>query len=163
MQVLVYMAEMVTPVKQRQFQVRLKSAQQAAIKWSEADCNRAIERLVCKIHQMTPVKCKCFEQVFQHHERQLSPEVGTQATGPRTKFGKSLAQMKTAAEEEVYGSVNMTTDKCVEFQVHLSDAETEAITSSMADRDRIVSQLERDIYSTISNEQMQFEIEYSIC
>jgi len=36
--------------------------------------------------------------------------------------------MKTAAVEDVYGAANMTTNKCVEFQVHLSNAETEGCT-----------------------------------
>jgi hypothetical protein len=53
--------------------------------------------------------------------------------------------MKTAAEEEVYGAVNMMANKCVESQVCLSNAETKATTRSMADMDRIVSQLEREI------------------
>jgi hypothetical protein len=71
--------------------------------------------------------------------------------------------MKTAAKEEVYGAVNMMADKCVESQVCLSDAETKATTRSMADMDRIVSQLEREIYGTTSNEQMWFKKEFSIC
>jgi hypothetical protein len=142
MEVLVYGAEKVTTSKRRQFQVRLKIARQAATKWSEADRDRAIERLEREIHQMTPVKRKLFDKLFQHHQRQLLQEVGTKATGPRSTFAKKLAQMKTAAEEEVYGAVNMTADKREEFQVRLSDAETEATTWSIADTDRIVSQLE---------------------
>jgi hypothetical protein len=49
--------------------------------------------------------------------------------------------MRSTAEEEVCGAVNITTDKRVEFQVRLSDAATEATTWRMADPDRIVSQL----------------------
>jgi len=71
--------------------------------------------------------------------------------------------MKTAAEEEVDAAVNMTTDKRVEFQVRLSDAKTEATTWSIADMDPIVSQLEREIYSITSNEQMRLKKELSIC
>jgi hypothetical protein len=162
MEVLVYGAEKVTTSKRRQFQVRLKIARQAATKWSEADRDRAIERLEREIHQMTPVKRKLFDKLFQHHQRQLLQEVGTKATGPRSTFAKKLAQMKTAAEEEVYGAVNMTADKREEFQVRLSDAETEATTWSIADTDRIVSQLEREIYGITSNEQMRFKKEFSI-
>jgi len=137
-------------------------ARQAATKWSEADRDRVIKRLEREIHQMTPVKRKLFDKLFQHHERQLFQEVGTKATGPRSTFAKKLAQMKTAAEEGVYKPVNMTADKCVEFQVRLSDVETEATTWSMADTDRIVSQLEREIYGITSNEQMRFKKEFSI-
>jgi len=162
MEVLVYGAEKVTISKRRQFQVRLQIARQAATKWSEADCDRAIERLEREIHQMTPVKCKLFNKLFQHHERQLLQEVRTKATGPRSTFPKKLAQMKTAAEEEVYGAVNMTADKREEFQVHLSNAETEATTWSIANTDSIVSRLEREIYGITSNEQMRFKKEFTI-
>jgi len=50
--------------------------------------------------------------------------------------------MKTAAREEVYAVANMTADNCVEFQVRLLDAETEAATSTISDTDRIVSGLQ---------------------
>jgi hypothetical protein len=156
MEVLVYGAEKVTTSKPRQFQVRLKIAGQAARKWSEADRDRAIQQLACKIHQMTPVKRKLFDKLFQHHERQLLQEVGTKATGPRSTFAKKLAQMKTAAKQEVYGAVNMTADKREEFQVCLSDTETEATTWSITDTDRIVRQLEREMYGITSNEQIRF-------
>jgi len=68
MEVLVYWAERVTTSKRRQFQVRLKRALQAGTKWSAADHERAIKQLEHKIHQMTPVKWKRFEQLSQHHE-----------------------------------------------------------------------------------------------
>ena len=140
----------------------LTSARQAATKWSEADRNRAIERLEREVHQMTPVKRKLFDKLFQHHERQPSQEVGTKATGPRSTLAKKLAQMKTAAKEEIYGAVNMTATKRVEIQVCLSDSETEATTWSIADRDCIVSQLEREMYGITSKEQMRFKKEFSI-
>jgi len=66
-----------------------------------------------EIHQMTPVRRKLFNKLFQHHKRQLLQEVGTKATGPRSIFAKTVAQIKTAAEEEVYRAVNMTADKRV--------------------------------------------------
>jgi hypothetical protein len=162
MEVLVYGAEKVTNSKQRQFQVRLKITRQVATKCSEADRDRAIEQLEREIHQMTPVKRKLFDKLFQHHQRQILQEVGTKATGPRSTFAKKLTQMKTAAEEEVYGAVNIAADKRVEFQVRLSDAETEATTWSIVDMDRIVRQLEREIYGITSNEQMRFKKEFSI-
>jgi len=49
--------------------------------------------------------------------------------------------MKSTVEEEVYGMVTMTTDKHVEFQFRLSNAETEATTCSIAATDRIVRQM----------------------
>jgi len=53
--------------------------------------------------------------------------------------------MKTAAEEEVHRAANMTINRHVEFQVHLSDTETEATTSSIADTNHVVKQLQRDL------------------
>jgi hypothetical protein len=50
MEVQLYGAEKVTRSKQRQFQVRLNRAQQAATIWSDADQQRAIERLEREIH-----------------------------------------------------------------------------------------------------------------
>ena len=152
-EVLVYGAEKVTTSKRRQFQLRLKIARQAATKWSEADRERAIEQLEREIHQMTPVKPKLFDKLLQHHQRQLLQEVGTKATGPRSTFAKKLAQMKTAAEEEVYGAINMTADEREDLQVRLSDAETEATTWSIADTERVTIQLEREIYGITSIEQ----------
>jgi len=70
--------------------------------------------------------------------------------------------MKTAAEEESYEAVNMITDKRVQFQVCLSDAEIAATTWTIADTDRVVNQLERVIYGIASKDQMQFTKEFSI-
>jgi len=111
---------------------------------------------------MTSVKRKIFNKLFQHHERQLLQEVGTNSTGPRSILAKKLAQLKTAAEDEVYGAMNMAANRSVEFQVRLSDAETEGTTRSLADIDCIVSQLEREIYGITSNEQLWFKPESSI-
>ena len=69
--------------------------------------------------------------------------------------------MKTAADEGVYGTANMTADTVVESQVHLSDAETEATTWRFADMEHIAKQLEWEIYGIISNEQMRFKMELS--
>jgi len=65
--------------------------------------------------------------------------------------------MKTAAEEEVHLAVNMTANKCVEFQDCLFDAETQATTWSLPDIDRIVIHLLREIYGITLNEQMRFK------
>jgi hypothetical protein len=120
----------------------MNRAQQAATKWSEAARNRAIERLELDIHLMTLAKCKVFNELLQHNERQLLQEVGTKATSRRSTFAKNIAQMKTTAEEEVYGLVNMTANRRLELQVGLSDAETEAPTLNITDTDHDVSQLE---------------------
>jgi len=118
--------------------------------------------LVREIHRVTPAKRKLFDELFQHHVRQLLQVVGTKATGPRSTFANVLAQLKTAAEEEAYGAVNMTTDKRLQFQVRLSDAETEATTWSMPDTDHVVNQLEREIYCITLKDQMRFMKEFSI-
>ena len=90
-------------------------------------------------------------------------KVRTKATGTRSIFAKTLAQVKTAAAEEAYGAVNITADKRVQFQLCLSNAEIEATTWSMADMDRVVNQLEREIFGITSKDQMQFTTEFSIC
>jgi len=131
--------------------------------WSDADRQRAIEQLECEIHQVTPAKRMLFDELFQHHERQLLQEVGTKATGPRSIFAKKVAQMRTAAGEEAYGAVNMTADKRVQFQVSLSDAEIEATTWIIADTDRVVNQLQREIHGITSKDHMRFTKEFSIC
>lgn len=69
-----------------------------------------------------------FDEFFQHHKRQLFQEVRNKATGLKSTFAKQIAQIKTAAEGEIHGAVNMTADERVEFQVRPSDAETEATT-----------------------------------
>ena len=163
MEVLVYGAEKVTTPKRRQFQVHLHRAWHTVTKWTEADRERAIEWLEREIHHMTPVNRKVFHKIFQHREPQILQVVRTRATSPRSTFARKLAQMKTTAEEQVYRAVNLTAHKCVECQIHLSDAETEATTCRIADTDRIVSQREGEIYCITQNEQMQFKKVLSIC
>jgi hypothetical protein len=70
--------------------------------------------------------------------------------------------MMTAAKEEVYGALYITANKRVEFLAHLSDAEAEAASWCIADDDRIVSQLQREIYSIPSKEQMSCKKELYI-
>jgi len=67
-----------------------------------------------------------------------------------------------AANEEVYCAANRTTNKCVECQVRLSNAETEATAWTITDTDRIVNQLQSDIYGITATEQMLFGTEFSI-
>ena len=86
-----------------------------------------------QIQHVTSAKCKHFDKLFQHHQQQLLAEVGTVATGPRRTFPTKLVHRRSAAEEEVYGVVNITANKRVEFHVSLSDAATEAITWTIAD------------------------------
>jgi len=71
--------------------------------------------------------------------------------------------MNAAAKEEGYAVANMIADKCVDFQVRLSDAETDAITLSSADTAHLLNQLGREIYCIISTTQMQFKSTLSIC
>jgi hypothetical protein len=111
---------------------------------------------------MTPVKHKLFNKLFQHYEQQQFSAVGTNATGLASTFAKKLAQMNTAAKDDVYGAVNTTADNIVEFQVRQSDDETAATTCSIADTDRIVSHLEEKINAITWNEQMRFNKEWSI-
>jgi hypothetical protein len=70
--------------------------------------------------------------------------------------------MKAAAEDEAYAAANMTADKQLQFQIRLSDAETEATTWSLADTERVTNQLEREIYGITLNDQKQFKTEFSI-
>jgi len=107
------------------------------------------------IHQVTPAKHKLFDKLFQHHKRQLLQDVRSKpVTGHRSTFAKKPAQLKTAAEEDVYDAANMTADKGVKFQVRPSDAETDTTALSIANMDCIANQLEREIDGITSNEQM---------
>ena len=123
-----YRAEKISSAKRRQFQLCLNSAWQAATTWSDADRQKAIKRLECKIHQVTPAKPKVFDNIFQHHERQLLQTVGTKATVPRSLFAEHLSLIKTAAEDDAYRAANMTADNQLQFQIDLSNAETGATT-----------------------------------
>jgi thiaminase len=159
---LVYRAETVSTTKRRIFQVRLNTARQAATTWSDADRQKAIERLEREIDQLTPAQRMLFDKLFQCHERQLLHEVGTKATGPRSKFAKELGLKKTASKDEAYRAANMTPNKQLQFHIRLSDAETEATTWSLADTERVTNQLEREIYGITLNEQKRFKTEFSI-
>jgi len=55
--------------------------------------------------------------------------------------------MKTNAEEEACGAINLIANKRGQFQICLPDAEIEATTWSIADTDRVVNQLKRAICS----------------
>jgi len=103
MEVQVYGAEKVTTSKRRQFQVSLNRARHASTKWSEADRQRAIKQLEREIHQMTTVKRKLFDKLFQHHERQLLQEVGTKAIGPRSIFAKNLIKSRLLPKRRFTG------------------------------------------------------------
>jgi len=155
----VYGAEKVSTTKCRQFQVHLNRARQAATTWSHAGHQKAIERLERKIHQVTPAQRNFFDELFQRHERQLLQEVGTKATGPRSKFAKEHALKKSATEDEAYGVANMTADQRLQFEVRLSDAEIEATTWSLADPEQVTNQLEREIHGITLNEQKHFKTE----
>jgi hypothetical protein len=57
----------------------------------------------------------------------------------------------------------MTANKRLQFQICLSNAETEDTTSSLAHTKQVTKQLEREIYGITSNEQKRFQREFSIC
>ena len=68
MEVQLYRAEMVTISQRMQFLVCLNRAQQVETIWSDADRQRALERLGRTIHQVTPAERKLFDKCYQHHE-----------------------------------------------------------------------------------------------
>jgi len=96
MEVLVDGVGKVSTTKRRQFEVRLNGPRQVATTWSYADCQKAIEQLEREIHQVTPVKRKLFDKLFQYHEQQLLQEVRTKATSHRCIFAKELTLRKAA-------------------------------------------------------------------
>jgi len=89
--------------------------------------------------------------------------VRPKATGARSIFAKTLLQMKTASVVEIYRVANMSHNRPVRFQVHLSLVESEASTWSIADIDHMMNQLERKIYGVTSNEQVWFTMGFSRC
>ena len=157
-----YGAEKVSTTKCRQFLVHVNGARQEATTSSDADHQKAIEQFKREIHQVTPVRCNLFDELFQHHERQLLQEIGTNATRPRSIFANELALMKTAAKDKAYRAANKTTDNRLHFQIRISDAEREATTWSLADTEHITNQLEREICGITPNEQKRFKNELSI-
>lgn len=71
--------------------------------------------------------------------------------------------MKTAAAGDDYVVANSTSDNHVQFLDHLSDAEIDATTWSIANMGSIVNQLERQIDGIAVNNQILFTKEFSIC
>jgi len=68
----------------------------------------------------------------------------------------------TTAGDVVYCAISMTTDKSVDFQVCLYDAETDITTWNIADTNHVTSQQTWDIYCITSNGQLQFETDFCI-
>ena len=112
---------------------------------------------------MTPVTCKIMVELHQNEERQRLHDVGATPTSPRSIFTNHLAQMKTAAAGDDYVVANSTSDNHVQFLDHLSDAEIDATTWSIANMGSIVNQLERQIDGIAVNNQILFTKEFSIC
>jgi hypothetical protein len=56
----------------------------------------------------------------------------------------------------------MRADMQMQFPNLLSDAQTEAMTRSLVDLERVTNHLGRDVYGITSNEQMQFKKEVSL-
>jgi len=73
---------------------------------------------------VTPVNYKLFDQLLQHHVQQLLQEIRSEITAPRSIFGEKHAEMKTAEEEQVYRAANVTSKRCMEAQIRLTDTKT---------------------------------------
>jgi hypothetical protein len=78
------------------------------------------------------------------------------ASSPGTTFATKHAQIKRDAEEKVDRTAHMTAYNWVKFQVHLSDAGSEATTWSITDSDSAPNYLEGEIYNVTSNEPIWF-------
>jgi hypothetical protein len=163
MEALVFGAVMDSTTKRRQFQVLLNRAGQEVTTWSDADHQKAINRLEHDIHQVTPAQGKLFNILFQPHEQQLLKEVRTKATGPTSIFAKERTLRKTAAEDKAHGPAIMTAQMGLQFPNCRFDAETEAMTWSLSDPVVVTNQLEREIDGITSNEKMRCEKEISLC
>jgi hypothetical protein len=103
MEALVYGAEKISTTQLRQFQVGLNSARKAGTTWSDSNCQKAIEQLKHEIHQVTPAVSKLFDKLFQRNKRQLLQEVGTRATGHRSKLAQQLAPINLAPKTRLTG------------------------------------------------------------
>jgi hypothetical protein len=103
MESFVYGAGKVSSTKHSQFQVYLHTARRAATTWSDADGQKAIERLAREFHHVTPAKFMLVKKLFQHGELQLLQGVRTETTCPRNIFAKHLAVMKTVAQHKANG------------------------------------------------------------
>jgi hypothetical protein len=163
MEAVVQGAEKVSTTKCRQFLVCLNRAQQTATTWSDTDRQKEIEELEHEIGQVTPAICKLLDQLFQCHERKQLQDVGTKVTNPGRICTSVLALRQTATKNEAPRAANITADERLEFQVCISNAETEALTWSLADTEQVIDQLEREIYGITLNEQKRFRMEFSIC
>jgi len=75
---------------------------------------------------------------------------------PWPTVAKSLAQIKTDAEGLIYTAAPLTTDRCVQFQVCLSDDVTEVRNGSITDTEHVESEVEGGIHWITLNEWMQF-------
>jgi hypothetical protein len=115
-----------------------------------------------EIHQVIPLERKHYDNSFRRHKRQLFHEVGTSETSPRSTFANKLAQLNTAAQEEIYRAANMIANNLVEFQVHPSDADSEAISLCITDTYHVTNQQPKEIYCIASNKQICFRKELSI-
>jgi hypothetical protein len=118
--------------------------------------------LESELHSMTPIKHTFLDTLLQYHEPQQLQVVWPKATGPRRIFAKKVAHITSPVEEEDYGAVIITTNQGVECQVSPSDRENDGTTFSIADTDRIVNPLEKEIHGIKSNKQMWFKLELSI-
>jgi len=103
-----------------------------------------------------------YRKLFHLYDWQQWHEVGTTALSLRGIFAKKPDQMDSAIADEVYWMANMVPNKHVEYQIHLSNAETEATSWSITDMHYITEYLVRERSSITSNIPKQFKNEWSI-
>jgi len=82
MNVHVHGAQMVAATIQRQCHGGLNRVPQTTSTLSVAHQQLAKEQMECNIHQMTLVKSKALQMLFQHHEQQTLQEVWTNTMSP---------------------------------------------------------------------------------
>jgi len=145
-QVQVFRAEKVTTPTQSQFLVHLNRVWKAATKRSDADPQRTMSNWSLTSLQWHLLNIRVLIYYPYMMRDNYCRKLGLRQPVPEAHLQKTLAQLNMATEEEGNWAANTTTDMHAEYQVHLSNAETDATTWSIADTDLIVNQLERDMY-----------------
>jgi hypothetical protein len=70
--------------------------------------------------------------------------------------------MNTVDKYKGYRSVTIMANYRLQFQIGLSNGETEATTCSLADTEHLTIPMERESHCITSNELKQFKMEFSI-
>ena len=89
-------------------------------------------------------------------------KVGSKATSPSSIFARDLALRIAATKDEAYGVPNKMTNTPLHFLISQSDAETYPATWSFTDTEHGTNHLESEINRVTSNDQKQFNKEFSI-